>query len=85
MSQQNVQSYDPGMGVAFKVIDVTDNTGQDSTGRFTAGKQVTFQLKSGLSGTVFVPLANFNEDVVRAAIQKAAGILQNVSQISQGM
>lgn len=85
MSQQNVQAYDPTMGVAFKVVDVKETTGQDATGRFVPGKQVSYQLKSGLSGTIFVPDAAFNEDAVRAAIQKAAATLQNVSMISQGM
>lgn len=85
MSEQNLQTYNPTTAVAFKVVDVKETTGQDSTGRFVPGKQVIYQLKSGLSGTVFIPDASFNEDMVRAAIQKAAATLQNVSMISQGM
>lgn len=85
MTNGNIQQYDQSTAVVFKVVNVTESTGQDSTGRFVSGKQVTYQLKSGLSGTVFIPDASFNEDTVRAALQKAAATLQNVSMISQGM
>lgn len=84
MSPANVQPYKGALGPSWKVVNVTETTAADSTGRFTAGKQVTYQLDSGLSGTVFLPDAQFNEDAVRAAINQAAAQLHAVGNLTSG-
>lgn len=85
MTDQSVTAYNSGAGVPFKVVNITETTGQDGTGRFVAGKQVTYQLKTGLSGSIFVPDATFTEDAVRALLTAAAANLYSVSMIQQGM
>jgi hypothetical protein len=84
MSDGNVQVYGGYAGPAGKVVNIIDATGQDSTGRYVTGKNVTYQLKSGLSGTVFVPNSLFNEDAVRAAVMADAARLHAASQITFG-
>lgn len=69
-------------GPGWKVIQVADGQGQDATGRFVAGKNVTYQLASGHSGTVFVPAVQFNPDTVKAAIAADAANLDAISNLS---
>jgi len=71
-------------GAGWKVTNVTETAGQNPAGRFVAGFEVTYQLKSGLTGTVFLPKESFNEDAVAAAVGQAAQILHNVSQLQSG-
>jgi hypothetical protein len=85
MSDSGVQPYNPAMGVGFKVIGVHEGPGKNATGNYVNGRQVMFQLKGGTTGSVFVSDADWNEDTVRAALQQAATVLQNVSMMQQGM
>lgn len=62
-------------GPAWKVIQVQDATGPDGTGNFVKGRNVTYQLVSGGTGTVFVPgtqTGSPTPDQVRAAIAAEA-------------
>jgi hypothetical protein len=77
-------SYSYAGGPAWRVIGITEATGPDPSGRFTQGRNVTYQLASGLTGTVFIPLAGFTEDTVAAAVNLDAQTLHNVSQLSSG-
>jgi hypothetical protein len=61
-----------------RVVTVTDAQGQNSQGQWVKGRQVTYQLVSGQTGTVFVPGAEFSVDAVRAAIQADASKLADV-------
>jgi hypothetical protein len=72
-------------GVAWRVINVADSTGQDATGRWVAGRAVTYQLQSGATGTVFVPNSLFSADSVRAAVAAEAATLDAVTKLSSGM
>jgi hypothetical protein len=69
-------------GPGWKVTGANQTTGQDQTGRYVNGFEVTYQLKSGATGSVFVPKDGFNEDAVRAAVDAAARTLANVLNIT---
>lgn len=85
MSGGGVTSY-PGPGsVAWKVISVADGTGPDATGRYVNGKTVTYQLRSGHTGTVFVPGPNANPDAAAVLIRQEAANLEAIANLSEGM
>lgn len=84
MTSTDMTMYGGGSGASWRVVNVTQGVGQDPTGRYVNGFEVTYQLKSGLSGTVFLAKDAFNEDAVAAAVSSAAATLYNVSQLSQG-
>jgi hypothetical protein len=84
MSDQSMQAYKGYAGPSGKIVTVVDGSGQDATGRYTTGKNVTYQLSSGPSGTVFIPNNSFNEDFVKAAVTADAARLHAVSQITFG-
>jgi hypothetical protein len=65
-----------------KVISVVDGTGQDAQGNWAQGRRVTYQLSSGHTGTVFVPLAAFSAESVRAAIAADAQKLADVANLT---
>lgn len=65
-----------------RVISITDMTSQDGTGAWVKGRSVTYQLTSGHTGTVFVPLSTFSVDAVRAAVQADAQKLADVANLS---
>jgi hypothetical protein len=79
------QPYDPTVGPVWKVTNTQTTTGADATGRYVPGYQLTYQLKSGLSGTVFLPKANYSKDAATAAIMADAAQLAEVSNLSSGM
>lgn len=68
-------------GISGRVINVVDATGQDATGTFVKGRNVTYQLNTGATGSVFVPLATFSPDSVKAAVLADAQQLHAVSQL----
>lgn len=76
-------SIGPG-GPSWRVIAVADGTGQDATGRFTTGRNVTYQLSTGPTGTVFIPSSAMTEETVAAAIQADAAVLHNIANLSSG-
>jgi hypothetical protein len=79
------QPYDPATGLAWKVIDTKTLSGPDATGRYVPGYQITYQLKSGHAGTVFVPKAAATQEAVAAAITADAQVLAGIANLSQGM
>lgn len=79
------QSLGPGGPLpGWRVDNVAVATGQDSTGRFTTGKLVSFVLDSGVTGSVFIPDSQFNPDTVKQAIMVEASKLHQVSNLSYG-
>lgn len=68
--------------VSWKVLQVTDGQGQDATGRFVNGKNVTYQLSAGQTGTVFVPASQFDPDTVKSMVAAAAGNLAQVANLT---
>lgn len=85
MSGGGMASYSTGGPVGWKVLSVADGTGPDPTGRYVNGKTVTYQLKSGHTGTVFVPGADANPEAVAAIIRQAAANLDAIANLSEGM
>ena len=59
-----------GGGVGWTVTGQMEVTAPDSTGRYVPGVKVSFTTVTGLSGTVFVPDAQYNTERVRAAINE---------------
>lgn len=55
--------------ITWNVTTQQETTRPDSTGRFVSGVLVTFTTSNGLSGSVFVPDAQYTPDNVRSAIQ----------------
>lgn len=56
----------------WRIISVSPGQGQDATGRYTTGKQVTYQMATGQSGTVFVPDGQDTVEYTKAVVQAAA-------------
>jgi hypothetical protein len=71
-------------GVAWKVINAAMTTDQDSTGRYAKGWEVTYQVPSGHTGTVFLAGATLNPDQVKAAVNAAAANLSGVVGLTSG-
>lgn len=69
-------------GLSGKVISVTDARGQDPAGSWVPGRNVTYQLNSGHTGTVFVALSSFNPESVKAAILADAVKIAGVANIT---
>jgi hypothetical protein len=78
-------SYGAPGTVSWQVISVVDGSGQDTTGRYVQGKTVTYQLKSGHTGTVFVPGTNATPDAVAGLIRQAAANLNAIASLKEGM
>lgn len=70
------------MAPRWRVIQVQDGTGPDSTGRFVQGKTVTYQLETGHTGTVFVPAPNANADAVKLAVAADAANLDAIANLT---
>ena len=66
------------------VNNAQQTTAQDATGRFTKGWEVTYQLDTGHTGTVFVPGDVLNQDQVKAAINQSANALYGVVNLTSG-
>jgi hypothetical protein len=62
----------------WKVVSQQETMGLDPMGRAVEGIKVYFQTERGLSGSVFVPKADYNLLNVKAAIQDAVGMLHTV-------
>lgn len=75
-------SNQPAVTPSGKVTNVQDGQGQNDQGQWVRGKNVTFQLSGGQTGTVFVPDSMFNPDMVRTAIQAAAQKLADVHNLT---
>ena len=66
----------------WKVTAQQTATGQDSNGSFVRGRNITYQLADGTSGSVFVPNSNYTPDAVKAAIAADAEKVQAVAQLT---
>jgi hypothetical protein len=62
----------------WKVVSQVQQSGQLPGGRFGPGMAVTYQLDTGTTGTVFVPLSAYNPANVTAAINAQAPSLATV-------
>ena len=72
----------PSQPVRWRVLNAIDGTGQDAGGRYVVGKNVTYQLESGQTGTVFIAGTSFTPEQVSAAIRAEAQNLADVLNLS---
>jgi hypothetical protein len=75
MTMSNTPAPRAGGGTSWTVTGVSKTVGQDSTGRYTPGWEVTYQIDSGHTGVVFLPGADLSPDAARAAVAKQAQAL----------
>lgn len=67
------------------VIAQTEGPGQDAAGNFVQGMNVTAVLDdTGTTFTVFIPLAQYNPDTVRARLEERAAQVAGVHGITFG-
>lgn len=78
MTMMSTNSDSGGSGGGWKVTEAAQQIGQDSTGRYTKGWQITFQLDGGQTGAVFVPGDSLNPAQVQAAVARQADALYGV-------
>jgi hypothetical protein len=65
-----------------RVVSVADGQGQNAQGTWTKGKNVTYQLTSGQTGTVFIPADVFSVESVTAAVKAEAQKLADVANLT---
>ena len=65
-------------GGGWRITEAAQQVGQDSTGRYTKGWMVSFQLDGGQTGSVFVPGDSLNPAQVQAAVGRQADALYGV-------
>lgn len=73
----NVQVYQTS-GPNWRVTGAVQTTAQAANGQFARGWEVTYQLDTGHTGTVFLPTNQFNPDSVKAAVAADAAQLYQV-------
>ena len=78
MSMMTTPGGGGGSGGGWKVTEAAQQIGQDSTGRYTKGWQVTFQLDGGQTGVVFVAGDSLNPAQVSSAVARQADALYGV-------
>jgi hypothetical protein len=70
------------MGPKWKVVSQQTGSGQDANGKFVQGRNVTYQLADGTSGTVFVPNTSYTVESVKSAIADDAGRVADVARLT---
>lgn len=70
------------MAPKWKITGQPQASGPDGNGGFTRGRNVTYQLADGTTGTVFVPNANLTPDFVKAAIDDDAARVAAIAQLT---
>ena len=69
---------------SWEVTSQYEDTDVSVPGRLTQGYRVTFRTGQGHTGTVFIPLAQYRPDAVRAAVASQAALLDAVGNLSSG-
>jgi hypothetical protein len=83
MSQLGSGSGVSNLGPGWRVTQVVNTTAADATGKYTTGKQVSFVLDSGVTGTIFAPDGQDNPAAVKAAIMAEAAKLDQIANLTQ--
>ncbi len=66
----------------WKVVGQMETSGNLPDGTFGRGFKVTFQTSDGLTGSVFVPRAEYNKDNVLAQISEQVARMREVQGLS---
>lgn len=53
----------------WSVTSQQESMGQDASGRYVSGVNVSYTTNGGLSGTIFIPDAQYNAEAVKARIE----------------
>jgi hypothetical protein len=72
----------PPVAASGQVTNVQAGQGQNDQGQWVKGKNVTYQLSGGQTGTVFIPDSMFNPDMVKAAVRADAQKLADVHNLT---
>lgn len=72
----------PDNGPRWKVTQQQTASGQDANGNFVRGRNITYQLADGTTGSVFVANSNYTPDSVKAAIAADAEKVAAVAQLT---
>lgn len=72
----------PAQHASWTVTGQMESTEFDQQGRIQKGYTVAFQTGQGHSGTVFVPQAQYNPDMVRQLVQARADLMDQVGSLS---
>jgi hypothetical protein len=68
--------------VTWTIVGQQATTGQDAAGDYQKGVDVTFQLATGTTGTVFIPQIKYTPENVAVAVTKAARHLNAVDNLT---
>lgn len=68
--------------IGWKVTSQTETTNISAGGDIAEGIRVGFVLDDGTAGSVFVPLAGYSADKVRAAVAARAAVLGEVATLA---
>lgn len=69
-------------GATWKVVSQQPRTDVGANGQLEQGYTVTYLTGNGHTGTVFVPMARYNPDTVKAMIQEQANLLDAVGALT---
>lgn len=72
----------PDNGPRWKVTGQQTASGQDTNGSFVRGRNITYQLADGTTGSVFVPNSSYTPEAVKAAIAADADKVAAVSMLT---
>ena len=75
-------NYNPPNGSGWKVTGQQEGVQVDATGHVVTGVTVSFLTGHGVTGTVFLPDAQYTPDNVRNAVQAKSAILDAVTGLS---
>lgn len=69
--------------VSWRVVSQVETVAPDALGRVVPGVQVTFETATGLTGSVFVPRAQYSVENVRKLIVERVTLLHQVQNLSE--
>lgn len=64
-----------------QIVGQSESMEADTSGRLVKGYRVTFQTKSGHTGSVFVPAGAYNRDTVLAKVRAAAVNMEQIGSL----
>lgn len=74
----------PNGPASWRVDSQVPRTRANATGGIEDGYDIAFTTGMGHPGTVFVPMARYQPDVVRAMIQAQADVIDAVGSLTSG-
>lgn len=69
------------MAATYRVIAQTQSTELTRDGRFIDVMEITFEIPSGATGTVRIPVATYNAQTAAAELEQRAGAMIDVENL----